>query len=70
MGNNYYLKKNIDKEYYESGSIYAGIVWFRLMKKGQADNITIYGHHMRSLGTAFTHLAEYKQGVDFLKNIR
>ncbi len=66
VGNNYYLKKNIDKEYYESGSIYADCM-VPIDEKGQADNITIYGHHMRSLGTAFTHLAEYKQGVDFLK---
>ncbi|MDE6148707.1 MAG: class B sortase [Ruminococcus sp.] len=66
VGNNYYLKKNIDKEYYESGSIYADCM-VPIDENGQADNITIYGHHMRSLGTAFTHLAEYKQGVDFLK---
>lgn len=66
VGNNYYLHKNIDGEYYESGSIYADCV-VPIDEKGQADNITIYGHHMRRLGTAFTHLAEYKQGVDFLK---
>ena len=65
-GNNYYLKRNLDKEYYESGSIYADCV-VPIDKNGQADNITIYGHHMRKLGTSFTHLAEYKGGVDFLK---
>lgn len=66
IGNEYYLKKNIDKQYYESGSIYADCM-VPIDENGQADNITVYGHHMRSLGTAFTHLAEYKQGVDFLK---
>ncbi|MBQ9374992.1 MAG: class B sortase [Ruminococcus sp.] len=66
IGNEYYLKKNIDKQYYESGSIFADCM-VPIDKNGQADNITIYGHHMRALGTAFTHLAEYKQGVNFLK---
>lgn len=66
IGNEYYLHKNIDKEYYESGSIFADCI-VPIDKEGQPDNITIYGHHMRRLGTAFTHLAEYKQGVDFLK---
>ncbi|MCD7741176.1 MAG: class B sortase [Ruminococcus sp.] len=64
--NDYYLTHNIDKEYYESGSIYADYV-IPIDENGQADNITIYGHHMRKLGTSFTHLAEYKSGVDFLK---
>lgn len=36
-------------------------------KDGQSDNITIYGHNMRYVGTSFTHLTEYKKGVDFLK---
>lgn len=66
VGNKYYLKRNIDKKYYESGSIFADCI-VPIDENGQADNITIYGHHMRKLGTAFTHLAEYKQGVDFLK---
>ncbi|WP_124098071.1 class B sortase [Ruminococcus sp. Marseille-P6503] len=65
-GNNYYLKRNLDEEYYDSGSIFADCV-IPIDKDGQADNITIYGHHMRKLGTSFTHLAEYKDGVDFLK---
>ena len=65
-GNNYYLKRNIDEEFYDSGSIYADCV-VPIDENGQADNITIYGHHMRRLGTSFTHLAEYKDGVDFLK---
>lgn len=65
-GNSYYLTRNIDQEYYESGSIFADCL-VPIDKNGQADNITIYGHHMRRLGTSFTHLAEYKDGVDFLK---
>ena len=66
IGNNYYLTRNIDKQYYESGSIYADCM-VPITLESQADNITIYGHHMRRLGTSFTHLAEYKDGVDFLK---
>lgn len=64
--NEYYLTKNLDKQYYESGSIYAD-AWATINETGQSDNITIYGHHMRALGTSFTHLAEYKKGVEFLK---
>lgn len=64
--NEYYLYKNIDKQYYESGSIYAD-AWSTINKDGQSDNITIYGHNMRYVGTSFTHLTEYKKGVDFLK---
>ncbi len=64
--NSYYLTHNIDNEIYESGSIYADYV-VPIDKNGQPDNITIYGHHMRALGTSFTHLAEYKSGIDFLK---
>lgn len=65
-GNEFYLTRDIDKQYYESGSIFADCL-IPIDKNGQADNITIYGHHMRRLGTSFTHLAEYKEGVDFLK---
>ena len=64
--NEEYLTLNLDKQYYESGSIFAD-AWATINKDGQSDNITIYGHHMRYLGTSFTHLAEYKKGVDFLK---
>lgn len=64
--NDYYLTHNIDNQPYESGSIYADYV-VPIDKNGQADNITIYGHHMRKLGTSFTHLAEYKSGVKMLK---
>ncbi len=66
VGNNWYLKRDIDNQWYESGSIYADCI-VPIDDNGQANNITIYGHHMRSLGTSFTHLAQYKEGVDFLK---
>lgn len=64
--NKYYLTYNIDNKPYESGSIYADFM-IPIDEKGQPDNITIYGHHMRKLGTSFTHVAEYKSGVKFLK---
>ncbi len=64
--NDYYLRRNIDGVYYESGSIFADAL-VGINKEGQPDNIIIYGHHMRRLGTSFTHLAEYKEGVNFLK---
>ena len=64
--NEYYLTRNLDKEYYYSGSIYAD-AWATINEDGQSDNITIYGHNMRYLGTSFSHLTEYKKGVDFLK---
>ena len=64
--NDYYLRHDIDGNYYESGSIFADCL-VPIDEKGQPDNIVIYGHHMRRLGTAFTHLAEYKESVDFLK---
>lgn len=64
--NNYYLVRDIDKNYYESGSIFADCL-IPIDENGQADNIVIYGHHMRRLGTSFTHLAEYKEGVNMVK---
>ncbi len=64
--NDYYLRRDIDGNYYESGSIFADCL-VPIDKEGQPDDIIIYGHHMRRLGTSFTHLAEYKEGVNFLK---
>ena len=64
--NEYYLYKNIDEEYYESGSIYAD-AWSTIDEYGQSDNLTIFGHHMGVLGTSFTHLSEYKKGAEFLR---
>ena len=64
--NDYYLHHNLDKEVYESGSILVDYD-VKIDENGQPDDIIIYGHHMRKLGTSFTHLAEYKGGVDLLK---
>lgn len=64
--NDYYLTHNVDGYWNESGSIYADYT-VKIDESGQPDNIVIYGHHMRRLGTSFTHLAEYKDGVDFLR---
>lgn len=64
--NDYYLTHNMDNQVYESGSIFVDSV-LPVTAEAQPDNITIYGHHMRQLGTSFTHLAEYKSGIDFLK---
>ena len=64
--NSYYLDHNIDHQYYYSGSIYADYE-DPITETAKPDNIVIYGHHMRNLGTAFTHLAEYKSGISFLR---
>ena len=64
--NDFYLTHNVDKQPYESGSIYVDYA-VPINEHGQPDNIIIFGHHMRKLGTSFTHLAEYKGGVDLLK---
>ena len=64
--NDYYLYKNIDRDYYESGSIFVD-AWSVINDEDQTDNLTIFGHHMGYVGTSFTHLSEYKQGADFLK---
>lgn len=63
--NEYYLDKNLDKQYYESGSIFVD-AWSEVSRTKQSDNLTIYGHNMRYVGTSFTHLCEYKQGADFV----
>jgi sortase B len=64
--NNEYLYKNLDRDYYESGSIFIDAESI-MDENGQTDNITVFGHHMGYVGTSFTHLSEYEQGVDFLK---
>lgn len=64
--NVYYLTHNLDHQYYYSGSIYVDYE-DPITASSQPDNIVMYGHHMRNLGTAFTHLAEYKSGAWFLK---
>ena len=65
--NDEYLYKDLDRNYYESGSIFAD-AWSVIGKERQSDNITIFGHHMGWLGTSFTHLSEYEQGADFVKD--
>lgn len=65
-GNDYYLVRDIDGNYYESGSIFADC-YIPINEEGQPENIIIYGHNMRRLGTSFSHLCEYKSGVDFVK---
>lgn len=65
--NDEYLYRNLDRDYYESGSIFAD-AWSVMNEDGQTDNITIFGHHMGYVGTSFTHLAEYKKGADFVKD--
>ena len=65
VNNDEYLYKDIDGNYYESGSIFAD-AWSSINADGQSDNITIFGHHMGWVGTSFTHLSEYEQGADFV----
>ena len=65
-GNDYYLRRDIDGNLYESGSIFVDC-YIPIDEKGQPDNVVIYGHHMRRLGTSFTHLAEYKESVNMVK---
>lgn len=64
--NDYYLTHDINNNYYESGSIFADC-YIPIDENGQPDNIVIYGHNMRRIGTVFSHLNEYKSGVDQLK---
>ncbi len=63
----WYLHHNFDGNWNESGTIYAD--WRIKIQSAteHADNIVLYGHHMRRLGNMFTRLAEYKSGVEFLK---
>ena len=64
--NDDYLYKDLDRNYYESGSIFAD-AWCKIDEDGQSDNCTIFGHHMGVVGTNFTHLSEYEQGADFVR---
>lgn len=63
----WYLHHNFDNHWNESGTIYADWRVPITSESSHADNIVIYGHHMKRLGNMFTRLAEYKSGVDFLK---
>ena len=64
--NREYLHKDIYGNTLESGTLFADY-FVPITPFHRPDNITIYGHNMRSVGTMFTHLGEYKQGVKFLK---
>lgn len=64
--NDYYLKHDIYGNPYESGCVFVDF-HNTIDEYRQSDNIVIYGHHMRNLGTTFTHLAEYKGGVEMLQ---
>lgn len=67
--NDYYLYRDVYKNYVygSSGTLFADY-YIPITGYDRADNIVIYGHNMRSLGVKFTHLHEYKTGVDFLKS--
>lgn len=63
----FYLHHNFDKKWTESGTIYIDDRCYVESEKKRSDNLTVYGHHMKRLGNMFTRLAEYKSGVEFLK---
>lgn len=63
----WYLHHNFDGHWTESGTLYADWRVKIASATEHADNIVVYGHHMKRLGNMFTRLAEYKSGVDFLK---
>lgn len=64
--NSDYLHRDIYHNNLESGTLFADYT-APITGSKRPDNITIYGHNMRSVGTMFTHLGEYKTGVKFLK---
>ncbi len=64
--NKEYLHKDIYGNTLESGTLFADY-FVPITPFHRPDVITIYGHNMRSVGTMFTHLGEYKRGVKFLK---
>lgn len=63
----FYLHHNFDKHWTESGTLYVDKRCYVNSAYDRSDNIVIYGHHMKRLGNMFTRLAEYKSGVEFLK---
>lgn len=63
----FYLHHNFDRNWTESGTLYVDKRCYVYSADSHSDNLTIYGHHMRRLGNMFTRLAEYKSGVEFLK---
>lgn len=63
----FYLHHNFDRNWTESGTLYVDKRCYVKSSTNHSDNIVIYGHHMKYLGNMFTRLAEYKSGVEFLK---
>jgi len=63
----FYLHHNFDKKWTESGTLYIDKRCYVNSANDRSDVLTIYGHHMKRLGNMFTRLAEYKSGVEFLK---
>lgn len=63
----FYLHHNFDRHWTESGTLYIDDRCYVNSATEHSDNLVIYGHHMRRLGNMFTRLAEYKSGVEFLK---
>lgn len=63
----FYLHHNFDRHWTESGTLYIDSRNYVNSATDRSDNLIIYGHHMRRLGNMFTRLAEYKSGVEFLK---
>ncbi|NLZ47013.1 MAG: class B sortase [Clostridiales bacterium] len=63
----FYLKHDFYEKYNQFGTLY--LDWRVPVNSAtdHADNITIYGHHMKATGRMFTRLHEYKANVDFLK---
>lgn len=65
--NDFYLTHSFNKSSNGCGWIFAD---YRntISADGNSDNTVIYGHNLRSLGTMFTRLNQYKEGVKFLKS--
>lgn len=63
----FYLHHNFDRHWTESGTLYIDDRCYVNSATEVSDNLVIYGHHMKRLGNMFTRLAEYKSGVEFLK---
>lgn len=63
----FYLHHNFDRHWTESGTLYIDDRCYVNSATDRSDNLVIYGHHMKRLGNMFTRLAEYKSGVEFLK---
>lgn len=64
-GNSYYLHKDLDREYLESGSIFMDYRdVFEADESKQSENIVLYGHNMLN-GSKFATLHYYRQDDSF-----